>query len=129
MPYVCGVVEFSSILSPPSQQLQTMSTSYFESIGVETTPPLAVSSSREDLEERDFQHNHKLMLQDTNYTKDTVAASEHHVGGEKGWQGDGEKPGHVGFWHRELNNVRLHVLKLWARTGKIHRDTPFDLGH
>lgn len=65
------------------------------------------------------------MLQDTNYTKDTVAASEHHVGDENGQQGDGEKPKHVGFWHRELNNVRLHVLKLWARTGKTNQNTHY----
>lgn len=106
-----------------------MATSYFESVGVKTPPPLAVSSSREDLEERDFQNNHQLMLQHTNYTKDTVAASERPVGGEKGWQGDGEKPKHVGFWHRELNNVRWHVLRLWARTGKMDHNTLFDLGH
>ena len=24
----------------------------------------------------------------------------------------------VGFWHEELVTVRLHVLKLWARTSK-----------
>ena len=24
---------------------------------------------------------------------------------------------HVGFWHHSMVNVRLHVLKLWARTG------------
>lgn len=105
-----------------------MSASYVEPAGVETSPPLAVSSSREDLEEGDFQLNHCLLLQDTVYTKDTVAASEHHVGGEKGWQ-DGEKPRHVGFWHRELNNVRLHVLRLWARTGKMVQNTSLDLGH
>ena len=114
---------------PPSQQLQTMSAPYVEPAGVETPTPLAVSSSRGNLEERDFQLSHSLLLQDTNYTKDTVAASEHHVGGEKGWQGESEKPRHVGFWHRELNNVRLHVLKLWARTGKMDPNTPFDLGH
>ena len=104
-----------------------MSASYIKSAGVETPPPLAVSSSREDLEERDFQPNHSLLLQDTNYTKHTVAASEHHIGGEKGSQEDGEKPRHVGFWHRELNNVRSHVLKLWARTGKMDQNTPLTL--
>ena len=34
--------------------------------------------------------------------------------------GDGEKPRHVSFWHRELNNVPLRVLKLSARTGKMN---------
>lgn len=82
----------------------------------------------EEVEEQEikFSHNnnHTLLLQDTNYTKDTVAASEHFPLGrnEKRRQGDGEKPRHVGFWHQELNNVRLHVLKLWARTGKIDRN-------
>lgn len=106
-----------------------MSASSIESAGVETPPPLAVSSSKEDQEERDFQLNHNLLLQDTNYTKDTVAGSEHHVGGEKGLQGECEKPRHVGFWHQELNNVRLHVLKLWARTGKINETTSSGFGH
>lgn len=29
------------------------------------------------------------------------------------------RPKHAGFWHHSMVNVRLHVLKLWARTGKI----------
>ncbi|KAL9128586.1 MAG: hypothetical protein Q9175_007494 [Cornicularia normoerica] len=84
--------------------------------------PMAESSSSEDLEAQEIEishsMNHSLLLQDTNYTKDTVAASQPIPGGEneKRRQGDGEKPRHVGFWHAELNNVRLHVLKLWART-------------
>lgn len=106
-----------------------MSPSHPASADIETRPPLTESSSSEDLEGQEIQPNHSLLLQDTNYTKDTVAASERHVGekSEKGRQGDGEKPKHVGFWHQELNNVRLHVLKLWARTGKM--DTTFKLGH
>lgn len=89
--------------------------------------PMAESSSSEDLEAQEIEishsMNHSLLLQDTNYTKDTVAASQPIPGGEneKRRQGDGEKPRHVGFWHPELNNVRLHVLKLWARTGKVNR--------
>lgn len=93
------------------------------------------SCSSEDLEEQEIELNpsiinHSLLLQDTNYTKDTVAASEHHARGEdeKGRQGDGEKPRHVGFWHHEMNNVRLHVLKLWLRTGKMNRNQRFELG-
>lgn len=28
-----------------------------------------------------------------------------------------ERPNHAGFWEHSMVNVRLHVLKLWARTG------------
>lgn len=98
-------------------------------------PPLAETSSSEDLEEQDIQcnhdTNHSLLLQDTNYTKDTVAASQRPTGSEneKGPQGEGGMSGHVGFWHHELNNVRLHVLKLWARTGKMNRDRHWKLAN
>lgn len=27
------------------------------------------------------------------------------------------RPKHAGFWEHSMVNVRLHVLKLWARTG------------
>lgn len=44
----------------------------------EVHTPVAESSSSEDLESLDINHSvdHTLFLQDTNYTKDTVAASE-----------------------------------------------------
>lgn len=29
------------------------------------------------------------------------------------------RPKHAGFWEHSMVNVRLHVLKLWARTGKV----------
>lgn len=29
-----------------------------------------------------------------------------------------EKSQHAGFWEHSMVNVRLHVLKLWVRTGK-----------
>lgn len=28
------------------------------------------------------------------------------------------KPQHAGFWEHSMVNVRLHVLKLWTRTGE-----------
>ena len=28
-------------------------------------------------------------------------------------------PAHAGFWHHSMVNIRLHVLKLWTRTGKL----------
>ena len=102
-----------------------MSSSQSQRPDIESHPPLAQSSSNEDPEERDIviDHalNHKLLLQDTNYTKHTVvAASQHHTEdvNEKGQQESGATANHVGFWHHDLNNVRLHVLRLWARTGK-----------
>lgn len=29
-----------------------------------------------------------------------------------------QPPQPVGFWHKELGGVRLHILKLWCRTSK-----------
>lgn len=29
------------------------------------------------------------------------------------------RPKHAGFWEHSMVNVRLHVLQLWTRTGKI----------
>ena len=106
-----------------------MSASYFNPADIETPPPVAVSSSSENLEENDPQLSLNLLLQDTNYTKDTVAASEYHAGGEKRGQREDEKTSPVGFWHQELNNVRLHVLKLWARTGKVDQNRPIKFNH
>lgn len=101
-----------------------MSATQSELANIETQPSFVASGPSEDLEGQDVHQNHRLLLQDTIYTKDTVAASEYHAGGkdENRWQGQDEKPRHVGFWHEELNNVRLHVLKLWARTGKRNCD-------
>ena len=50
---------------------------------------------------------------------DTADVGEYNVESEseKGQQSGPEKPQHVGFWAHELNNVRLHVIKLWCRTG------------
>ena len=100
-----------------------MAASQSELAKIETQLPIAISSSSEDLEEQEGQPSQSLLLRDTCYTKDTVTAAESHVGGKNknGSQGDNEKPQHVGFWHQELNNIRLHVLKLWARTGKRNR--------
>ena len=30
-----------------------------------------------------------------------------------------EKCDHAGFWDHSMINIRLHVLKLWAKTGKM----------
>ena len=36
-----------------------------------------------------------------------------------------EKCDHAGFWDHAMINIRLHVLKLWAKTGKMpnHHDS------
>ena len=110
-----------------------MTASRFESINKAPQLPQVESSSSDDVEGQDIELNlsihHTLLLQDTNYTKDTVAASEilPRRDNEKASQRDGEKQGSVGFWHQELNNVRLHVIKLWARTGEMSQTTSFKL--
>ena len=96
---------------------------------------MAESVSSEDLEvqkpDRNQSMDYALLLHDTNYTKDTVAASAQisRVGTEKEGQENesGEKTTHVGFWHNDLTNVRLHVLKLWARTGKANQTVDSNL--
>ena len=111
-----------------------MSASRFESINKAPHLPQAESSSSDDLEGQEVELNlsihHSLLLQDTNYTKDTVAASEPlpRRDDEKASQRNGEKKSSVGFWHQELNNVRLHVIKLWTRTGEMGHTTSLKLG-
>ena len=111
-----------------------MSASRFESINEAPHLPQVESSSSDDLEGQDIELSlsihHTLLLQDTNYTKDTVATSETlpRRDNEKTSQRDGEKKASVGFWHQELNNVRLHVIRLWARTGEMSDTTIFKLG-
>lgn len=85
----------------------------------------AESSSSDDLEVQeinlDHSINHALLLRDISYTKDTVASEQlSRVTTVK--QGNGEEAKHVGFWHRDLNNVRLHVFKLWVRTGEANQN-------
>ena len=88
--------------------------------------PRSNSSLDLEVQEIDLDHsiNHTLVLQDTNYTKDTVVAAE--AFSRRGTKEEGleksEEPRHVGFWHSDLNNVRLHVLKLWARTGETNQN-------
>lgn len=97
----------------------------------ETHATRAESSSSDDLEvqEINLEHsiNHAVLLRDISYTKDTVASEQlSRVTTVK--QGDGEEARHVGFWHRDLNNVRLHVFKLWVRTGEANQNPHSSLG-
>ena len=84
------------------------------------------SSGDLEVQEVDLDHHisHSLFLQDTNFTKDTVVAAEEFAKRktEQEGQENSEKTKHVGFWHQDLNNVRLHVLKLWARTGETNQN-------
>lgn len=50
---------------------------------------------------------------------DTADVGDYNVESEseKGQQSGPEKVRHVGFWAHDLVNVRLHVIKLWCRTG------------
>ena len=122
---ICSVQTSTSYILNylPSQQIGTMSTSQ-----PERTAPASESSSSEDLEvqELDLDHDihHTLFLQDTNFTKATVVAAEEFSRRKTAEEGQksNEKTKHVGFWHTELNNVRLHVLKLWARTGETNQN-------
>ena len=74
-----------------------MSASRFESINKAPHLPQVESSSSDDLEGQNIELSHSihhsLLLQDTNYTKDTVAASETlpRRENEKASQRDGEK--------------------------------------
>ena len=105
-----------------------MSTSQPKQSGDEASVSAPRSNSSVDLEvqEFDLEHsiNHTLVLQDTNYTKDTVVAAEEFSRREIKEEelGKSEEAKHVGFWHSDLNNVRLHVLKLWARTGETNQN-------
>ena len=93
-----------------------MSSNRLDPVGTGSQPPV-VESDRE-LEEREIDTlNPGLLL---NNTKTTSEATEYNTGSESesGQQDRDEKPRHVGFWHHDLVNVRLHVIKLWLRTGE-----------
>ena len=127
---ICSVQTFTSYILNylPPQRIETMSTSQPKQTDHEASVSAPESSSSVDLEvqEVDLDHdiNHGLFLQDTNYTKDTVVAAEEFSrhGTKEEAQEKSEPAKHVGFWHPELNNVRLHVLKLWARTGETNQN-------
>ena len=82
----------------------------------------SVVESTNQFEEREIDTLNPGLLSLRN-TK-TADAGEYNAGseGEKGQHDENEKPRHVGFWHHDLVNVRLHVLKLWARTSEKPSD-------
>lgn len=130
MRYISNVQTFTSYILNylPNQLIKTMSTSRLKQNDDEASVSAPKSTSSIDLEvqevDLDQGVNHSLFLQDTNFTKDTVVAAEEFSrrGTKEEGQENSEKAKHVGFWHSELNNVRLHVLKLWARTGETYHN-------
>ena len=78
----------------------------------------SVANENEEEERDDYAANHLGLLdiqkEDTVDSKEYNAESE----SERGQQTGAEKPPHAGFWSHDLVNVRLHVIKLWCRTGK-----------
>ena len=97
-----------------------MSATQSDPVGTRHRPPI---DPNEEEEERDDAINN-LGLMDIQ-KEDTIDTVEYNPESEseKGQQPAQEKPKHVGFWAHELNNVRLHVIHLWVRTGKaIHME-------
>ena len=94
-----------------------MSSNRLDPVGTGLHPPV-VEPDRE-LEEREVDTLNPGLLT-LNNTKTTTETSEYNAGSESDsdQQHYDQKPGHVGFWHHDLVNVRLHVIKLWLRTGK-----------
>ena len=99
----------------------TTSHNQLDPVGAQYHPPL--------VEENDQWQggNHGLLeLEDTKEITD--ADGDDANVSELGNQAEGGKPRHAGFWHHDMVNVRLHVIKLWARTGEnffstMHRYT------
>ena len=98
-----------------SHLIFAMSSNRLDSAGAGANPPVVESDKELEVRELDTLNPGLLSLnKETTETVGYNAASE----SESGQQDYDEKPRHVGFWHHDLVNVRLHVLKLWFRTGK-----------
>ena len=100
-----------------SHSVFAMSSNRLDPVGTGSHPPV-VESDRE-LEEREVDTLNPGLLA-LNNIKTTSEAAEYNgeSESESGQQDFDEKPRHVGFWHHDLVNVRLHVIKLWLRTGE-----------
>lgn len=92
-----------------------MSSNRLDPVGTGAHPPVVQSDQELEVRELDTLNPGLLSL-----NKTTTEAVEYNAASESesGQQDYDEKPRHVGFWHHDLVNVRLHVLKLWLRTGK-----------
>ena len=105
-----------------SRLVFAMSSNRLDPVGTGSHPPV-IESDRE-LEEREIDTLNPGLLT-LNKLKTETETAEYNAASESesGQQNFDEKPRHVGFWHHDLVNVRLHVIKLWLRTGK---DSPSD---
>ena len=81
--------------------------------------PSASEIANEKEEERDTDHTNldllKVQTSETSGDDEGNGQADTEKGQQQ--QGGGEQIRHVGFWSHDLVNVRLHVLKLWFRTG------------
>ena len=95
-----------------------MSSNRLDPVGTGTHPPVVGTDG--ELEEREVDTLNPGLL-GLNITKTETETAEYNAASESesGQQHYDEKPGPVGFWHHDLVNVRLHVIKLWLRTGEI----------
>ena len=109
----CGLSQDCQVRS--NTRLRMLSTR-LDPVGTGAHPSVVESDDQSEVQEIDILNPGSMTL---NTTK-TAQAEEYNAGSEneKGQQDGNEKPRPVGFWHHDLVNVRLHVIKLWARTGK-----------
>ena len=94
-----------------------MSSNRLDPVGTGSHPPVVESDL--ELEEREVDTLNPGLLT-LNNTKTATETTQYNAGSESesGQQDCDEKPRHVGFWHHDLVNVRLHVINLWLRTGE-----------
>ena len=102
-----------------------MSSNRLDPVGTGAHPPV-VDSDRE-LEEREVDTLNPGLLTLNDIKTETQTAEYNAASESESGQGFDKKPRAVGFWHHDLVNVRLHVLKLWLRTGEIPLPTTCDL--
>lgn len=100
-----------------SRLVFAMTSNRLDPVGTGSHPPAIESDS--ELEERGIDTLNPGLLT-LNNTKTQTEATEYNAASESesGQQDFNEKPRHAGFWHHDLVNVRLHVIKLWLRTGE-----------
>lgn len=63
---------------------------------------------------KDSQQQNQLSLSQVKTTEQSSDDSDEQNQGEPSGP-----PRHAGFWHHSMVNVRMHVMKLWVRDGKI----------
>ena len=93
-----------------------MSSTRLDPVGTGVLPSVVESGDQSVVQEIDILNPGSMTLSTTK----NAQADDYNAGSEseKGQHDEDEKPRHVGFWHHDLVNVRLHVMNLWTRTGK-----------